>query len=72
MEKSAKWYEEVLALSRFENAENWASFPFMMISGESGIAIFPKKEVDLDYVIARIHIAFNVDNKSFGHSSGQY
>ncbi len=66
MEKSAKWYEDNLGLSRFEDSDNWGPFPFMMISGTSGIALFPKKEHDdLDYVSARMHIAFNVDNESF-------
>ena len=66
MEQSAAWYENVLGLTRFGDPEHWGPAPYMLVSGESGIAIFPKREDDdLNYVAERMHIAFNVDNNSF-------
>lgn len=66
LENSTRWYEEVLGLKRFESPEHWGPFPIMVQAGNSGIALFPKKDEDnLGYINSRMHIAFNVDRESF-------
>lgn len=66
LETSAKWYEDVLGLKRFKSEAHWGAFPIMMLAGDSGIALFPKKEGDeLPQVTSRMHFAFNVDQESF-------
>ena len=69
LEKSAKWYEEVLGLKRIKPKE-WGDFPIMMSAGNSGIALFssktdnPKNIPEGDY-IAAFHFAFRVSNEDF-------
>ncbi len=66
MEQSVLWYQNVLGLEQFNDAKNWGEYPHIMLSGKSGIALFPKKaDDDLTYVTARMHFAFNVDRDSF-------
>ena len=66
LQKSIDWYCEVLGLSVFQSEENWGPFPIMVLAGETGIALFPKKEGDdLEYLTTRMHIAFRVDQDSF-------
>ena len=69
MDVSIKWYSEVLGLKTYR-LEAWGEYPVFMLSGTSGIAIFPahlddesmsqkSKHVKLD------HFAFNVTNENF-------
>ena len=75
MERSVKWYQDVLGLNQFNDQKNWGDFPHIMLAGNTGIALFPKKEEDdLSYVSGRMHIAFNVDRgdfQAFQHSFEQ-
>jgi len=68
-ETSIKWYKEVLGLRPLK-AEAWGDFPIFMLSGETGIAIFPADELTTDQArdtqIPKIdHFAFRVDNINF-------
>lgn len=39
-EESIKWYTEVIGLNEIR-AQAWGDFPVFMVSGETGVAIFP-------------------------------
>ena len=39
MEASAKWYENVLGLKRYQLPE-WGEYPIFLLSGKTGIALF--------------------------------
>ena len=41
--KSAEWYEEVLGLKKVQ-PEEWKPFPAFVLAGETGVALFPKKD----------------------------
>ena len=76
MERSAKWYENVLGLERF-TSEKWAPFPIFMLSGKCGVAIFPADVsvpvVSKSHKGVRIdHFAFNVDNDEFENAKRHY
>ena len=76
MERSAKWYAEVLGLERHLPAA-WGKFPIFMVSGNFGVALFP---ADLDlpaigrkYKGVKIdHFAFNVDAENFAKAKEHY
>ncbi|WP_166965791.1 VOC family protein [Yeosuana marina] len=66
---SVNWYSKVLGLTIYK-LEKWGEFPIFMLSGKSGIAIFPatldddqfpmnSKNIKID------HFAFNVSNEDF-------
>jgi len=61
MERSAKWYEEVLGMNRVQ-PEEWKPFPIFMLAGNTGVAIFPEKESQATKVD---HFAFRVNRESF-------
>ena len=76
MEVSAEWYEKVLGLKRYELPE-WGDFPILLLSGKSGIALFPadtsdtlhestSKNVKID------HFAFNVTKENFEKAKMRY
>lgn len=69
MEVSINWYEEVLGLKKYKLPE-WGAFPVFMLSGKTGVAIFPantdhpeipvaSKNVKID------HFAFNVNRENY-------
>lgn len=69
METSIAWYEKVLGLQKHQ-LPKWGAHPIFMLSGKSGIALFPahlhddtlnpeSKNVKID------HFAFNVTNENF-------
>jgi catechol 2,3-dioxygenase-like lactoylglutathione lyase family enzyme len=73
---SANWYEKVLGLKKYELPE-WGEFPIFMLSGKTGVAIFPanlgdssndqpSKEVKID------HFAFNVTKENFEFAQKRY
>ena len=69
VEKSAEWYENVIGLRRHIVPE-WGGYPVMMLSGKTGLAIFPikSKEKKSSQVFEEIrikHFAFNVDKLNF-------
>lgn len=76
VEASAKWYCEVLGLKRYHLPE-WGDFPIFLLSGKSGIALFPanatepaqdpnSKGVKID------HFAFHVTRVNFEKAQRRY
>jgi catechol 2,3-dioxygenase-like lactoylglutathione lyase family enzyme len=66
---SADWYQKVLGLKKYQLPE-WGEFPIFMLSGKSGIALFPANPrdpvADLKSKNVRIeHFAFNVNRESY-------
>ncbi|NNE25361.1 MAG: VOC family protein [Saprospiraceae bacterium] len=68
IERSAKWYHEVLGLTIIRK-EEWDPFPIMLFKGKTGIALFPAKMDDppVGYIqnIKIDHFAFNVDFEEY-------
>lgn len=75
-EASIVWYKKVLGLKEYRLPE-WKDFPVFMLSGKSGIAIFPanvhhplldrnSRNVKID------HFAFNVSNNDFIKAQEHY
>ncbi len=73
---SADWYQKVLGLKKYQLSV-WGDFPIFMLSGKSGIALFPanlndsilesnSKNVKID------HFAFNVTNENFEKAKKRY
>ena len=76
METSAKWYEKVLGLERYQLAE-WGDFPIFLLSGKSGIALFPANTTDtkLEPTSKNVkidHFAFNVTHENFEKAKKRY
>jgi len=76
MEASALWYEKVLGLKRYQLPE-WGDFPIFLLSGKSGIALFPANTTDtkLDPISKNVkidHFAFNVTNENFEKAKKRY
>lgn len=76
MEASAAWYEKVLGLKRYK-LPKWGSFPIFLLSGKSGIALFPANTEDakLDSTSKNVkidHFAFNVTNENFEKAKKKY
>ncbi|WP_027136682.1 VOC family protein [Gaetbulibacter saemankumensis] len=76
MEVSAKWYENVLGLQRYQLPE-WGDFPIFLLSGRSGIALFPANTTDskLDPASKNVkidHFAFNVTHDNFEKAKKRY
>ncbi|MBN4047349.1 VOC family protein [bacterium AH-315-P13] len=69
MEVSIEWYSRVVGLKKYK-LEKWEEFPIFMLSGKSGIAIFPAniddKKCNQESRNVKIdHFAFNVSNEDF-------
>jgi len=69
MNASIDWYSHVLGLKKYQ-LEAWGEFPVFMLSGTSGLAIFPANlehdELNLESRHVKIdHFAFNVSNEDF-------
>lgn len=76
MEAAAAWYEKVLGLKRYQLPE-WGDFPIFLLSGKSGIALFPAKTTDaqLDSTSKNVkidHFAFNVTSENFEKAKQRY
>jgi catechol 2,3-dioxygenase-like lactoylglutathione lyase family enzyme len=76
MEASAQWYEKVLGLKRYQLLE-WGSFPIFLLSGKTGIALFPANSADtkLDPSSKNVkidHFAFNVTYENFEKAKKRY
>ena len=76
LEASTKWYEKVLGLKRYKLPE-WGDFPIFLLSGKSGIALFPANTTDakLEPTSKNIkidHFAFNVTNENFEKAKKRY
>ncbi len=66
---SIEWYTRVLGLKKYQLQE-WGDFPIFMLSGKSGIAIFPAnledETINQDSRNVKIdHFAFNISNEDF-------
>ncbi|WP_106794961.1 VOC family protein [Aquimarina sp. Aq78] len=73
---STEWYQKVLDLKKYQLPE-WGEFPIFLLSGKSGIALFPANlsdsELDLNSRNIKIdHFAFNVTNKNFEKAKKRY
>lgn len=73
---SIAWYSEVLGLKKYQ-LEKWGEFPIFMLSGKSGIALFPAnlehEKLNLDSRNIKIdHFAFNVSNKDFEKAQNHF
>ena len=76
MEVSAKWYENVLGLKRCQLPE-WGDFPIFLLSGKSGVALFPANpndiKIDQNSKNVKIdHFAFHVTNQNFEKAIKKY
>ena len=73
---SASWYENVLGLKKYQLPE-YGEFPIFMLSGKSGIALFPANlndtHLDLNSKNVKIdHFAFNVTRGNFDKAKLKY
>ena len=69
IESSVNWYKKVLGLKRYQFPE-WGDFPIFLLSGKSGIALFPANLMDtkIDSASKNVkidHFAFNVTIENF-------
>ncbi|WOD42602.1 VOC family protein [Hwangdonia lutea] len=69
MNTSIDWYSNVMGLKKYQ-LEKWGEFPVFMLSGKTGVAIFPANVDDenlnqLSKNIKIDHFAFNVSNIDF-------
>lgn len=69
MKTSINWYKKTLGLKKYQ-LEKWGEFPVFMLSGKTGIAIFPAhlKDEQLPVNSRNVkidHFAFNVSNQDF-------
>ena len=76
MEASAIWYDKVLGLKRYQLPE-WGDFPIFLLSGKSGIALFPANTTDtkLEPTSKNVkidHFAFNVTSENFEKAKKRY
>jgi len=76
MEAAAAWYEKVLGLKRYQLPE-WGDVPIFLLSGKSGIALFPANIADpeLDPASKNVkidHFAFNVTKENFEKAKKRY
>jgi len=76
LNSSIDWYQKVLGLKKYQLPE-WGKFPIFLLSGKSGIALFPAhrndSKLDLESKNAKIdHFAFNVTNENFEKAKKRY
>ena len=73
---SAEWYQKVLGLKKYQLPE-WGEFPIFLLSGKSGIALFPAILTDTQLEsnsrnLKIDHFAFNVTNENFEKAKKRY
>lgn len=73
---STDWYQKVLGLKKYQLSE-WGEFPIFLLSGKSGIALFPANTNDtqLDSTSKNVkidHFAFNVTKENFEKAKKRY
>jgi len=68
-DRSIRWYHRVLGL-RAVRAKKWGDFPIFLLSGKTGIALFPENQKSINSTID--HVAFNVSNKAFKEARTHY
>ena len=74
LDRSIKWYEEVLGFKQFKD-NAWGAFPVFLISSSdrTGLALFPNKtgnpvSMPGDRQSGLPHFAFRVDSANFGRA----
>lgn len=75
VERSARWYQDVLGLSRLHR-EVWGSFPAVVGVGTTSLALFPVASGRPDgppgrETICVRHIAFRVDRRNFERAQAE-
>lgn len=73
---SAEWYHRVLNLKKY-HLPAWGEFPILMLSGKTGIALFPAKldDTQLDPHSRNVkidHFAFQVSRENFDKAKRRY
>ena len=73
---SANWYEKILGLKKYQMPE-WGEYPIFMLSGKSGIALFPANlndaKLEINSKNVKIdHFAFNVTKENFEKAKIRY
>ena len=76
LDVSVKWYQKVLGLKKYQLPE-WGEFPIFLLSGKSGIALFPANlndtKLELNSKNVKIdHFAFNVTKNNFEKAKKRY
>jgi len=76
LSSSVKWYQNVLGLKKYQLPE-WGEFPVFLLSGKSGIALFPAKTNNSvsDSISKKStidHFAFNVTRDNFNKAKKKY
>ena len=76
IDASARWYENVLGLTRKEVPE-WGDYPIFLLAGKTGIALFPATLDDpiLETSSNNIkidHFAFHVSKENFAKARKKY
>lgn len=76
MAASAKWYEEVLGLKRYQ-LPKWGEYPIFLLSGNAGIALFPanQEHPKLDPASRNVkidHFAFHVSKQNLEKAMEHY
>ena len=76
MDRSVAWYQKVLGLKKYQLPE-WGAVPIFLMSGKSGIALFPANLDDpvLDGQSRHVkidHFAFHVSNAGFEKAKQHY
>jgi len=67
LEASVNWYKNVLGLKPYK-LPKWGDYPIFMLSGKSGVALFPLKSKSKHTSKSIDHFAFNVTNENFEHA----
>ena len=73
---SVTWYSTVLGLQRYQ-LPKWGEFPIFMLSGKTGIALFPANSNDpkLELTSKNVkidHFAFQVSQDAFAKAQQHY
>src|SRR5690242_10079223 len=67
LDRSVRWYRDVLGLERaFEEA--WHDYPVVLLSGDSGVALFPARGERVDArgsFDALVHVGFRTSREGF-------
>jgi catechol 2,3-dioxygenase-like lactoylglutathione lyase family enzyme len=76
LKASIEWYEKVLGLKKYQLSK-WGEYPIFLLSGKSGIALFPADMADTELDpnsnnIKIDHFAFNVTNENFKKAKKWY
>lgn len=76
LERSVKWYAEVLGLKKYQ-LDKWGAFPIFMLSGTSGVALFPlnnteKPTTSTLTTVGIDHFAFQVTAENFEKAKKKY